>query len=32
MLTGEHRRHVRLNIWKHWVTYTGTDLDMSPEW
>jgi hypothetical protein len=31
MLTGEHGRHARLNIWKHWVTYTGTDSCMSPE-
>jgi hypothetical protein len=22
MLTGEHRRHARLNVWKPWVTYT----------
>jgi hypothetical protein len=31
MLTGEHGRHVRLTVWKHWVTYTETDPDMSPE-
>jgi hypothetical protein len=31
MLTGEHGRHVRLTVWKPWVTYTGTDIDMSPE-
>jgi hypothetical protein len=31
MLTREHGRHVRLTVWKPWVTYTGTDPDMSPE-
>jgi hypothetical protein len=31
MLTGEHGRHVRLTVWKPWVTYIGTDPDMSPE-
>jgi hypothetical protein len=31
MLTEEQGRHTRLTIWKHWVTYTGTDPDMSPE-
>jgi hypothetical protein len=31
MLTGEHGRHARLTVWKPWVTYTGTDPDMSPE-
>jgi hypothetical protein len=31
MLTGEHGRHARLTVWKHWVTYTETDPDMSPE-
>jgi hypothetical protein len=31
MLTGEHGRHARLNVWKPWAIYTGTDSDMSPE-
>jgi hypothetical protein len=31
ILTGLHGRHVRLNVWKSWATYTGTDRDMSPE-
>jgi hypothetical protein len=31
MLIGEHERHVRLTVWKPWVTYTGTDPDMLPE-
>jgi hypothetical protein len=31
MLTGEYGRHARLTVWKPWVTYTGTDPDMSPE-
>jgi hypothetical protein len=31
MLTGEHGRQRRLTVWKPWVTYTGTDSDMSPE-
>jgi hypothetical protein len=31
MLTGEHGKHVRLTVWKPWVTYTGTDPDISPE-
>jgi hypothetical protein len=31
MLTGVHVRHARLNVWKPWATYTGTDPDMSPE-
>jgi hypothetical protein len=32
MLTGEHERHARSTVWKYWLTYMGTDLDMSPEW
>jgi hypothetical protein len=31
MLTGEHGRHVRLNVWQSWATYTGMDPDISPE-
>jgi hypothetical protein len=31
MLIGERERHARLNVWKPWATYTGTDSDMSPE-
>jgi hypothetical protein len=31
MLIGEYERHARLTVWKYWVTYTGTDPDMSPE-
>jgi hypothetical protein len=31
MLTGEHGRHVRLTVWKFWLTYTVTDPNMSPE-
>jgi hypothetical protein len=31
MLTGKHERQARLNVWKPWATYTGTDPDMSPE-
>jgi hypothetical protein len=31
MLTGEYGRHARSTIRKPWVTYMGTDLDMSPE-
>jgi hypothetical protein len=30
-LTGQHGRHARLNLWKHWATYTGMDPDMSLE-
>jgi hypothetical protein len=29
MLTDEQGGHARLTIWKPWVTYTGTDPDMS---
>jgi hypothetical protein len=31
MLTGEYGRHARLNVWKPWATYMGTNPDMSPE-
>jgi hypothetical protein len=31
VLTEEHGRHARLIVWKPWVTYTGTDPDMSPK-
>jgi hypothetical protein len=31
MLTEQHGRHTRLNVWKPWATYTETDPDMSPE-
>jgi hypothetical protein len=31
MLTEKHGRHARLTVWKPWVTYMGTDPDMSPE-
>jgi hypothetical protein len=31
MLTVEQERHARLTVWKPWVTYTGTDPDMSPK-
>jgi hypothetical protein len=31
ILTGEQGSHARLTVWKPWVTYTGTNPDMSPE-
>jgi hypothetical protein len=31
ILTGQYGSHARLTVWKPWVTYTGTDPDMSPE-
>jgi hypothetical protein len=31
MVIGEHVRHAQSTVRKPWVTYTGTDADMSPE-
>jgi tellurite resistance-related uncharacterized protein len=31
MLTEKHGRHARLTVWKSWLTYTGTDPDISPK-